>query len=139
MVVQQLPMLVNSVCALEDALVTQLFWQVVSAQALMQAMIPLQVESLTHVWVTVQQLVLTQLAQLAELKVTPQAVVPPTEPLLLPLPLLPLEPPLDPLLEEHALAQLAVTQLETPWSAFEHAVFEVTLAWHVCDCSAVAL
>jgi hypothetical protein len=75
-------------------------------------MIALQAESLVQVSVTAQQLVSTQLAHAAELKFTPHAIVPPPEPLELPL-----EPLLEPLDVEHAEPQLAVTQLLTSLSA----------------------
>ncbi len=96
----------------------------------------MQAESLAQAWVTLQQLVLTQLAQLAALKVTPQAVVPtPPE-------LLPLEPPLEPPLllplgELHWLMQLAASQESIELAALVHAEF--AFCWHVDDMSAEAL
>ena len=98
----------------------------------------MQAESLAHVWVTLQQLVLTQLAQLAALKLTPQAVVPtPPE-------LLPLEPPLEPPLllplgALHWLAQLAASQESIELAALVHAELPVPFCWHVDDMSAEAL
>ena len=129
----------TSLCAVVDALETHAFWHVVSPEvhALMQVRMPMQAESLAHVWVTLQQLVLTQLAQLAALKLTPHAIVP-TPPELLPLPLeLPLEPPL--LLPLHGLAQLADSQESIELAALVHAELPVAFCWHVDDMSAEAL
>jgi hypothetical protein len=131
----------TSLCAVVDALETHAFWHVVSpeAHALMQVRMPMQAESLAQVWVTLQQLVLTQLAQLAALKLTPQAIVP-TPPELLPLPP-PLEPPLEPplLLPLHWLAQLADSQESIELPALVHAELPVAFCWHVDDMSAEAL
>jgi len=92
----------SSVWALDDALVAQLFWHVeFPAHASMHEMIPEHAGSLTHDWVTEQQLDMTQLAHDAALKVTPQAAVPPLDPLELPLPL-----PDELFWALHALAQL---------------------------------
>ncbi len=130
----------TSLCAALDALDTHPFWHAVSpeAHALMQVRMPMQAESLAHVWVTLQQLVLTQLAQLAALKLTPQAVVP-TPPELLPLEP-PLEPPLLlPLWELHWLLQLAASQESIDLPALVHAELPVAFCWHADDMSAEAL
>jgi len=99
----------------------------------------MQAESLAHVWVTLQQLVLTQLAQLAALKLTPQAIVP-TPPELLPLPLEPpLEPPLLLLLVLHWLAQLDASQESIELAALLQGELTGTFCWHVDDMAAEAL
>jgi hypothetical protein len=56
--------LLNSVCADDAALVTQLFWHVVSelAQACAQVMMAVQAESLAQAFDGAQQFVVTQVA-----------------------------------------------------------------------------
>lgn len=105
-----------------------------------------------------QQWAVTQVAQVAAVKMKPHAVVLPP-PLLLPLPellllpellplldplllpeLLPLlDPPLlPPLLDpvpRHALPQLCAVQLPTPWSAGAQEELP-RIDWQFCDCSA---
>jgi len=74
-----------------------------------------QLESVAHVCACEQQLAWMHVAHVAEVKLRPHAtVVPPVEPLLLPLP-----PPLDAV--EHCVAQDICTQVEMVWSADVHA------------------
>jgi hypothetical protein len=139
----------------------QVFWQVVLVpQGCRQLMRETHAGSPAQVWADVQQLLMTQVAQLAVVNMKPHAVVLPPplllpellllppellpllDPLLLPeLPLLeplllplPLELPL-PLPGVHAFAQLPVAQLPIPWSAGAHAEL-VRIDWQLCDCSA---
>lgn len=64
-----------SICAADEALLTQLFEQVMSpAQLLWHVMIATQAESLAHVWTTEQQLLFTHKAHAGETQTRPHAV-----------------------------------------------------------------
>jgi hypothetical protein len=128
--------LLNSVCADDEALVTQLFRHVVSlfAQGPWQVMMPTHAVSLAQAFDCVQQPDVTQVAHDADAYPIPQAVAAAPSPLL-PSSVLPSVPPSR---VPHWVAQLVFTQELNPSVALTHAVLPVSVAVHVLELAAVA-